>query len=150
MATKIRPELSIKNKYHIDKHRHYELKHFCLQYPTWKRTYSEIDNFNVTAASIDKMPSGNLPGDPTSKHAIAKSSLAERIEMIERVAKEADIQLYDYILKAVTEGLSYTYLKSRLDIPCGKDMYYDRYRRFFWLLHKVRDSEENQNDIPRT
>ena len=139
MATKIRPELSIKNKYHIDKHRHYELKHFCLQYPTWKRTYSEIDDFNVTVASIDKMPSSNIPGDPTSRRAITKSSLAERIEMIERVAKEADIQLYDYILKAVTEGLSYTYLKSRLDIPCGKDMYYDRYRRFFWLLHKARD-----------
>ena len=139
MATKIRPELSIKNKYHIDKHRHYELKHFCLQYPTWKRTYSEIGNFNVTATSFDKMPTNNLPGDPTSKHAITKSSLAERIEMIERAAKEADVQLYDYILKAVTEGLSYTYLKSRLDIPCGKDMYYDRYRRFFWLLHKVRD-----------
>lgn len=139
MATKIRPELSIKNKYHIDKHRHYELKHFCLQYPTWKRTYSEIDDFNVSVSSFDKMPSNNLQGDPTSKRAITKSSLAERIEMIERVAKEADIQLCDYILKAVTEGLSYTYLKSRLDIPCGKDMYYDRYRRFFWLLHKVRD-----------
>lgn len=139
MGTKIRPELSIKNKYHIDKHRHYELKHFCLQYPTWKRVYSEIDDFNVTASSFDNMPSSNLPGDPTSKRAITKSSIAERIEMIERVAKEADIQLYDYILKAVTEGLSYTYLKSRLDIPCGKDMYYDRYRRFFWLLHKARD-----------
>ena len=139
MATKIRPELSIKNKYHIDKHRHYELKHFCLQYPTWKRTYSEIDDFNVAATTFDTMPGSNSPVDPTSRRAITKSSLAERIEMIERVAKEADTQLYDYILKAVTEGLSYTYLKSRLDIPCGKDMYYDRYRRFFWLLHKVRD-----------
>ena len=139
MATKIRPELSIKNKYHIDKHRHYELKHFCLQYPKWKRTYSEIDDFNVTSASIDKMPASNLPGDPTLKRAMIKTRLTERIEMIERAAKEADTQLYDYILKAVTEGLSYTYLKSRLDMPCGKDMYYDRYRRFFWLLNKVRD-----------
>lgn len=139
MATKIRPELSIKNKYHIDKHRHYELKHFCLQYPAWKRAYAEIDDFNMTISSFDKMPTGNLPGDPTSKRVMTKIRLTERIEMIERVAKEADSQLYDYILKAVTEGLSYTYLKSRLDIPCGKDMYYDRYRRFFWLLNKTRD-----------
>lgn len=33
MSTLIRPEVSEKNKYWIDKHRHYELKHFCLQYP---------------------------------------------------------------------------------------------------------------------
>ncbi len=139
MATKIRPELSVKSKYHIDKHRHYELKHFCLQYPEWKRTYAEIDEHYISVASVERMPSGNQPGDPTAKRAITRARLTERIEMIENVAKEADRQLYNYILKAVTEGLSYTYLKSRLDIPCGKDMYYDRYRRFFWLLSKVRD-----------
>lgn len=139
MATKIRPELSLKNKYHIDKHRHYELKHFCLQYPAWKRKHAEFEDLGVIVASIDRMPSGNLPGDPTAKRALAKARLTERINMIERIAREADEQLYNYILKAVTEGLSYTYLKSRLDIPCGKDMYYDRYRRFFWLLNKVRD-----------
>lgn len=139
MATKIRPELSIKNKYHIDKHRHYELKHFCLQYPNWKRTYADLNAANVSLSTANKNPSGNQPGDPTGKRALAKARLIERIEMIEEIAKEADRQLGDYILKAVTEGLSYTYLKSRLEIPCGKDMYYDRYRRFFWLLNKVRD-----------
>ena len=139
MATKIRPELSIKNKYHIDKHRHYELKHFCLQYPSWKRTYADLNAANVGLSTANKFPSSNQPGDPTAKRAVAKARLIERIEMIEKIANEADRQLGDYILKAVTEGLSYTYLKSRLEIPCGKDMYYDRYRRFFWLLNKVRD-----------
>ena len=58
--------------------------------------------------------------------------------MVERVAKETDDELWFYILKAVTEDLSYNYLKSRLEMPCGKDMYYDRYRKFFWLLSKER------------
>ena len=31
MATMIRPELSEKNPYWIERHRYYELKHFCLQ-----------------------------------------------------------------------------------------------------------------------
>lgn len=26
-----------------------------------------------------------------------------------------------------------------LDIPCSRDMYYDRYRKFFWLLDNARD-----------
>lgn len=59
--------------------------------------------------------------------------------MVEQTAIEADADLAHYILKAVTEGLSYSHLKARLEIPCGKDMYYDRYRRFFWLLSKIRD-----------
>lgn len=43
MGTTIRPEISKKNRYWIDKHRYYELKHFCLQYPTWKKAHSSLD-----------------------------------------------------------------------------------------------------------
>lgn len=139
MATVIRPELSTKNKYHIDKHRHYELKHFCLQYPKWKKTYMDLDASSFGVSSFENTPSGNLPGDPTARRAITKAQLMEYIEMVEKVAREADDHLWQYILKAVTENLSYTHLKTRLGIPCGKDMYYDRYRKFFWLLSAARN-----------
>lgn len=139
MATVIRAEISEKNKYWIDKHRHYELKHFCLQYPSWKKAYLDFDNVSIPLSMIDSMPTSNLPGDPTAKRAIMKAHYLEKMELIEQIAKEADRYLYKYILKAVTENLSYTYLKSRLDIPCGRDMYYDRYRRFFWLLSEARN-----------
>ena len=43
MGTTIRPELSEKNPYWIEKHRYYELKHFCLQYPIWKKAYLALD-----------------------------------------------------------------------------------------------------------
>lgn len=138
MATVIRPEISIKNRYWIDKHRHYELKHFCLQYPIWKKTHADLDSVSIPISAFDRMPTSNLPGDPTGNKAVAKARLVERIEMIEQIAREADAYLWQYILKAVTENLSYTYLKTKLDIPCGKDMYYDRYRKFFWLLSKAR------------
>lgn len=139
MATVIRPELSIKNKYRIDKHRHYELKHFCLQYPDWKKAYSDFDDQSMPLSMIENAPTSNLPGDPTAKRATMKAYYSERINLVEKVAAETDRYLCDYILKAVTENLSYTYLKSKLDIPCGKDMYYDRYRRFFWLLNEARN-----------
>lgn len=138
MATVLRPELSIKNKYHIDKHRHYELKHFCLQYPTWKKAYIDLDNVGISLSTTERIASGNLPGDPTARRAVAKAQLIERIEMVEKSARDADDYLWEYILKGVTENLSYTYLKTKMDMPCGKDMYYDRYRKFFWLLSKVR------------
>lgn len=138
MATLIRPEISEKNKYYIDKHRHYELKHFCLQYPSWKKLYSMLEDSNIPLAMIDRLPTDSLPSDPTAKRAIVKAYLAEKIDLIERIAIETDPHLYRYILRAVTEELSYTYLSAKLNIPCGRDMYYDRYRKFFWLLSEAR------------
>lgn len=138
MATNIRAELSEKNKYWIDKHRHYELKHFCLQYPTWKKAYDDFDDICLSLSMIEHTPTSNLPGDPTAKRALMKSYYSEKMNLVERIAIETDKCLSNYILKAVTEGLSYTYLKARLNIPCGRDMFYDRYRRFFWLLSESR------------
>ena len=139
MGTVIRPEISTKNKYYIDKHRHYELKHFCLQYPTWKKLHTEALESCISAAKLERESSTNIPSDITAKYAMKRNYYAEKIDLIEQTAMEADKYLYSYILKAVTEGLSFTYLKTRLGIPCGKDMYYDRYRKFFWLLSQARN-----------
>jgi hypothetical protein len=139
MATLIRPEITTKNKYYIDKHRYYELKHFCLQYLSWKKTYAALLELGVTSSLLEQSSTSGNRSDLTAKYAMRRSHYADRIKLIEQTAMDADEDLYIYILKAVTEGLSYTYLKTKLDIPCGKDMYYDRYRRFFWLLSESRN-----------
>jgi hypothetical protein len=139
MATVIRAEISTKNKYWIDKHRHYELKHFCLQYPNWKRAYEMAGNLNSSTSMISNIPNGNWPSDPTAKRALIRAYYAEKMDLVEKTAMATDSFLYKYIMKAVTEGYSYTYLKSVMDIPCGRDMFYDRYRKFFWLLSESRN-----------
>jgi hypothetical protein len=138
MATLIRPEVSRKNKYWIDKHRYYELKHFCLQYPIWKKTYAAIIELSASSPTLERVSSSDI-SDLTAKCAIRKAYYGDRIKMIEQAAMEADEELYIYILKAVTEGLAYTYLTSQMHIPCSRDTYYDRYRRFFWLLNESRN-----------
>ena len=137
MGTNIRPELSGKNKYWIDKHRYYELKHFCLQYPEWKKIYVATDGYTKKPAELFIFSKGNH-GDPTAKCAEAREFYSDRIDMVEWCSIEADPELASYILKGVTEERSYTYLKTVLHMPCGKDTYYDRYRKFFWLLDKER------------
>ena len=138
MATTIRAEISKNNTYWIDKHRHYELKHFCLQYPTWKQEYLRSGVPTISSSVREHIQASGGHSDPTARFAIRRTYYAERMHLVEKVARETDKHLYEYILKAVTEGLSYTYLKSRLGIPCGRDMYYDRYRKFFWLLSEAR------------
>lgn len=135
-----RSELSTKNKYWVEKHRYYELKHFCLQYPIWKKLYLELDGLTASC-SYDLIGSSksNIPSDPTSRIAEERTYYFDKIELIEQTAMAADEDLASYIINGVTEGLSYDMLKFKFDIPCGKDMYYDRYRRFFWLLNGSRD-----------
>jgi hypothetical protein len=139
MATVIRAEISEKNKYYIDKHRYYELKHFCLQYNEWKKAYASCNDAVIFGSKFERTSSSNVTSDITAKYGMMKAHYDRRIKLIERVATETDDFLYPYILKAVTEGLSYPYLKTQMNIPCGRDMYYDRYRKFFWLLSELRD-----------
>ena len=141
MSTVIRPELSIKNKYWIDKHRYYELKHFCLQYNEWKKAYSAIDGFSKSSSlsRIGDIGRHNEVSDTTAKCAMAKDFYTRRIGLIEDAAIATDPSLYEYILRAVTEELSFTYLKTKLEIPCGRSTYYKLYRKFFWLLNETRE-----------
>lgn len=139
MATVIRAEISQKNKYWISKHRYYELKHFCLQYPEWKKAYSELCDEKLPLSMIETIATDNLPSDPAIQRGMLKTYYSERIKLIENTALEADPCLQDYIIKGVSEGRSYTYLNTVMEIPCGKDMYYDRYRKFFWLLSELRE-----------
>lgn len=140
MATMLRAEISQKNKYWISKHRYYELKHFCLQYPDWKKAYSDICDMNTPLSMAETTPTDILPGDPLTKRDALRSFYSKMINLLEETAVKANPCLHTYIIKGVTEGRSYTYLKNVLDIPCGKDMYYNSYRKFFWLLSESRES----------
>lgn len=139
MGTVIRAKISKKNKYWIDKHRYYELKHFCLQYKEWEKAYIACGDYILPKTYMEESRKTNTINDVTSKCAVEMAYYAKHMEMVEKAAMEAEPELYHYLLKAVTEGLSYTYLKTKLDIPCSRDMYYDRYRKFFWILSNSRD-----------
>ena len=137
MSTTIRPELSEKNPYWIDKHRFYELKHFCLQYPRWKKAKNELDSLARANIEVPVSKTNNV-SKPVQNYVEQSMYYSERMELIERLCNEASLEYGNYIFKAVTEGLSYNYLKMVLEIPCCKETYYEAYRRFFWLLSKVR------------
>lgn len=135
MNERIRPELSKRSDYWIPRHRYYELKHFCRQYPEWKSARAWIDGTPV--ACVEKVD-GGLVGDATSNAAILRAFYSERIDMLDNAAEQADPELAYYVRKGVTEGYTYEALKIKFNIPCGRSTYYDRYRKFFWILHNSR------------
>ena len=85
MGTTTRPELSEKNKYWIEKHRYYELKHFCLQYLIWKKAYLALDGLSKRPTDLAVMSKTNI-SDPTGKCAESRIFYADRMNMLERVA----------------------------------------------------------------
>lgn len=132
----IKPELSKRNKYWIPKHRYYELKHFCLQYPEWKKKYL-LEKFKMeVGCDIVSGKKQKFQGRPVEKAGITLGELSEKLSKIDRVVRETDSELWPWLLRAVTDGMSFTRLKTQYDLPCERDMFYDRYRKFFWLLDK--------------
>lgn len=132
MGTVIRSEVSKNNPYYISKHRYYELKHFCLQYPEFKRKYNDL---------CEKIPGGLIRINfdspmQTDKNLEVRRGYLEKMDMIEKCAKATDPVLGDYIFKAVTKGLTYSYFRMHDGIPCGRDMFYQMYRKFFYILDK--------------
>ena len=121
-------------KYEISTHRFMQLYYHCLQYNEWK---AELEAKCDTMRSINvyEAPISHRHADATQKLAMHRLELINKCELLERTAMEADATIGSYILKAVTnEDVTYNYLKMRCGIPCGKDMYYDRRKKFYWLL----------------
>lgn len=132
----IKPELSKKNKYWISKHRYYELKHRCLQLPQWKATYDEICRMYTRPIYGIDSSNRTLSQDKTFEAAIKANELSKNIDDIVWSATEADSELSMYILIGVSTNTTYDKLLANHKIPCSRDVYYDRYRKFFWLLDK--------------
>lgn len=80
---------------------------------------------------------GNNIGQPTENSALRNAQLVDKVQLIEQTAIEAAPDIYQYIILAVTnEGYTFNYLKMMKGLPCGKDKFYDRRRKFFYLLSK--------------
>ena len=100
----------MKTEYNLSKHRFYELKHFCLQYPEWKRLYENLDGW------FGK-------GDTTSRDGIKRADILRNLELIEYCALITDPEIFKYVLD------------DKLVIPIS--MRYS-YHKFFWELSKRR------------
>lgn len=100
----------MKIEYELSKHRFYELKHFCLQYPEWKKLYFDADGW-----------SGK--GDTTSRDGIRRGDLKTYMDMVESCARSTDVDILRFV---TTEGIT---------IP--SEIRY-AYRRFFWELSRKR------------
>ncbi|RGF78683.1 hypothetical protein DXA70_06650 [Faecalibacterium sp. OF04-11AC] len=108
-----KPELSPKNPYHLSRHRYYELKHFCFQYKEWKKALALLDGWQSHGDEVGGIIKGNMPSDPTEHYAMLRAYYSQHIELINDCLAMLEPAIAPYILKGVTEGLSYNQLRAR-------------------------------------
>ena len=114
----------MKTEYELSKHRFYELKHFCLQYPEWEKLYSQLDGWAEEASKAF--------GDTTSRDGIRKADLASKMELIQNVCQEVCEDYADLVFNYVIFGSKPHLTSDQVDF-----WYY--YRKFFWELSKRRN-----------
>lgn len=128
-SQKIRTELSKKNPYYISKYRRKELEYFCLQYKDYKDYLSVIGRRGTSSEW----------SDPTGDEAIKRSIYENNIRIIESSAKLADDENAEYILKAVTEGLTWPYISTHYNVKCYRNEFYNSLYKFFYILSSQKE-----------
>lgn len=96
--------------YELPVHRYRELKHFCLQYPEFKRIYDGLC----------------MPHDgETENVAIDKTEYEHAIRLIEMTAWDVSHDRYEELMASVTTDTGYG------ELGCLR-------RKFFWMLDKAK------------
>ena len=136
MPTEIRPELSKKNKYWIPKHRYYELKHFVMQYYDWEEKIREIDSL-VSATQNGGVQVFDI-SNPVAKAAELRNRYIDNMKLCRDIVNKTDNVIGRYVFYGILNESSYDEINATFSIPCGKDMYYELYHKFFYLLDQVK------------
>lgn len=123
--------------YGISKNRYAELKAFCLQYEEKK---SKI-KYGISAAQYDGQPKAHNAGSQTERQAMDNVIYTKDCAMIEEAAIRANPEIWKYIVKSVTLGLSYEFVEydnEQGKIPmCRRDFYGTR-KKFYAILNEMK------------
>lgn len=127
--------------YGISKHRYEELKAFCLQYEEKKAKI----NRGITNGKNDGMPRSNYRENQLENTAIRNTMYQKDCEMIEQAAVAASPEIYQYIIKSVTNDLSYRFVEydeKNGRISVGINEFYAYRRLFYYYLDKLKNGDK--------
>lgn len=109
--------------------RYRELYYFCQQYHEKKEALQRC--YSVKSELISNMSGNTYMLTNSAEQQMDKTNkLSRDISLIEQTAQEAVGGLYPFILKNVTEDITYEHM----GVPCGRRQFYFMRRKFFCLL----------------
>lgn len=122
-----------------------ELCGFCEQYPDWKKEITNHAYISAVKYGDEPKPSNHENADTTAKQALKLMEYRRNISLIEKVAKMADDEFWEYLIKAVCYEVPVPYLISEEGMNLSQSAFYNRRRYFFYLLDIEKRKTELQN-----
>lgn len=125
--------------YGISRNRYAELKAFCLQYEEKKNKISR----GLKGVKMDGQPHSQTVGNPTENAAIQNAIYQADCDMIVMSAKKANAMIAPFIIRSVTNDLSYQFIEYDKDygrIPVGRSDFYAYRRLFYYYLDEMQKS----------
>lgn len=132
-------KMSYSGKYRLSRSEFNAAKWHALRFNEWLAEYNSLSDSvkAITYEDADMPHAINKTGDPTEILAERRAELRDKMDVVIQCAREAGGDLQEYILKAVTnEDVTYQVLRTFMDIPCSANTFYDRRRKFYYLLAK--------------
>ena len=137
----------------ISREEYKELTYFCLQYEQKKREAAALLTTRIATPTPEIyhkagkeygafLPHGSgRTSDPTASTAAKRDRLLRDVMMIERAARVAADDLAPYVLRAVTTrgGVQSVFANTRP--PIGERQFYELRKKFYLVLHEMRNGD---------
>lgn len=109
---------------------------FSQKYPEWLEEYNSLKD-SVKAIAYDQEGHGSgKVNDSTGDLAARRAEIRRKMLLVEHAAFDAGGDIGEFILKSVIdEDVTFEDMKA-LGLPCERTMYYDRRRKYYYLLSK--------------
>lgn len=124
-------------RYAISSREYAYARAYSYKYNEWLEEYNSLKD-SVKGISYDAEGHGSgSVSDSTGSLAARRAELRNKMLKVEHAAWEAGEDIAKYILIAVTnENVTFNVLKQKYKMPVEKTLYYDRRRKYYYLLSK--------------
>ena len=123
-------------KYKLSRKEYGYAKWFSLKYPEWLDEYNSLKD-SVKAIDYDQEGHGSgRVNDSTGDLAARRAEIRRKMLLVEHAAFDAGGDIGEFILKSViNEDVTFEDMKAQ-GLPCERTMYYERRRKYYYLLAK--------------
>lgn len=123
-------------RYSLSRFEYGYAKWYSLKYNEWLEEYNSLKD-SLNGVGFSEAVQGGKGSNPTERLGARRAELRNKMLKVEHAAWEAGEDIAKYILIAVTnEDVTFEILKQKYGIPCERTLYYERRRKYYYLLSK--------------
>lgn len=123
-------------RYSLSRFEYNYAKWYSLKYNEWLEEYNQLKD-SVSGTHFEEAVQGGKGSNPTERLGARRAELRNKMLKVEHAAWDAGGDLAKYVLLGViNENVTFEVLKQKYQIPCERKLYYEKRRKYYYLLSK--------------